>query len=276
MKSRSLKIVVIYLASGILWMGLSDIIFFMLEGVKAQRTLLMGSTSVVIFLIITSCILYLLINLHYSRLQESEKKYRSYFEDNPTPMWIYNRETLRFSAVNDAAIHNYGYSRDEFSKMSILDIRPQEEAEKVKAAVKAFESSYKYSGTWTHKRKDGSTIFADITSHLIFSNHEEYVMIMASDITKRLKTEMKLQDANTELIKQNEILRKISWSQSHDVRRPLASILGLLNVLKSPQSDQEKELCINYIEISAIELDVMIHKLSQQINDAVFIDNPTP
>lgn len=274
MRSITLRIVIAYAVAGILWIALSDIIFINLKGTKNQPAWLMGTVSAALFLLVTSYILFKLITLHYARLQNSEKQYRSYFEDNPTPMWIYNRETLKFTAVNDAAIHNYGYSREEFFNMTILDIRLPNEWEKVKTAVKQFESNYKNSGTWPHKRKDGSEIFADITSHIIFSNHEQHVMIMANDITQRLKIEMKLQDANAELIKQNKILREISWSQSHDVRRPLASILGLLNVYRSSPSDQEKELCINYIEISAAELDIMIFKLSQQINNAVFVETP--
>ena len=49
------------------------------------------------------------------------------FYCHPDPMWIYDRETLRFLDVNDAAIAKYGYSRDEFLAMTIKDIRPKEE-----------------------------------------------------------------------------------------------------------------------------------------------------
>src|SRR5262249_21610806 len=47
-------------------------------------------------------------------LRASEEQYRELFENNPHPMWLYDMETLAFLAVNDVAVHQYGYSREEF------------------------------------------------------------------------------------------------------------------------------------------------------------------
>ena len=58
------------------------------------------------------------------------------FEKSPNPTWIFDSETLRFLDVNQAAIDLYGWSREEFLKMSILDIRPPEDIEAVIAHVK--------------------------------------------------------------------------------------------------------------------------------------------
>ena len=60
-------------------------------------------------------------------LQESEERYRLLFERHPNPMWVYDSETLAFLAVNNAAIQQYGYSREEFLAMTIKDIRPSED-----------------------------------------------------------------------------------------------------------------------------------------------------
>src|ERR1051326_4897557 len=60
-------------------------------------------------------------------LRSSEQRYRSLFQNNPNPMWVYDRETLSFLAVNDAAVAHYGYSQAEFQGMSITDIRPAED-----------------------------------------------------------------------------------------------------------------------------------------------------
>lgn len=46
------------------------------------------------------------------------------FADSPHPMWIFDRETHVFLDVNGAAVRQYGYSRQEFLAMTILDIRP--------------------------------------------------------------------------------------------------------------------------------------------------------
>src|SRR2546425_2807306 len=60
-------------------------------------------------------------------LRESEKQYRLIFDGNPTPMWVFDQETLGFLEVNDAAVHHYGFSRDEFLSMRIPDLRAPEE-----------------------------------------------------------------------------------------------------------------------------------------------------
>ena len=48
----------------------------------------------------------------------------------PYPMWIYDLESLAFLDVNAAAIETYGFSREEFLKMTLLDIRPSEDVPK--------------------------------------------------------------------------------------------------------------------------------------------------
>src|SRR5215208_4338508 len=68
-------------------------------------------------------------------LRESEREYRLLFDENPNPMWVCDTETFRFLAVNEAAIEKYGYTREEFLAMTILDIRPEEDHEELKAIV---------------------------------------------------------------------------------------------------------------------------------------------
>ena len=57
-------------------------------------------------------------------LRESEEQYRLIFDGNPNPMWVSDHETLGFLEVNDAAVQHYGYSREEFLKMTLQDLRP--------------------------------------------------------------------------------------------------------------------------------------------------------
>lgn len=276
MRSAALRIVLMYGFAGTVWIAISDILFYRVRPVKDTTLLCLFSASGLLFTLITCFILHRLINRYYNRLRLSEKQYRTYFEDNPTPMWIYDRETLKFIAVNDAAVSKYGYSKDEFYDMSILDIRPPEDADKVmKAVVDRLEKpDYKNFGIWRHRHKDGSDIFVHITSHLTHTNDEQHVMIAAEDVTQRLLTEERLQQANIELMRQNNLLREISWAQSHNVRRPLASILGLLNVIRISEDPNERELCINYIEISASELDIMVYEINEQINQGVYHETP--
>ena len=78
-------------------------------------------------------------------------------------MWIYDSETLRFLEVNQAAIDLYGWSREEFLKMTIMDIRPLEDVDRVLAHVSLGGTQHP-SGPWRHFHKDGSLHFVRISS----------------------------------------------------------------------------------------------------------------
>jgi PAS domain S-box-containing protein len=206
MRSGASKIVAIYVLSGSLWVSVSDVLFLAIEGPHDHPILIMGSVSAMMFLVTTAIILLKFIDYHYKKLEESEQQYRSYFEDNPTPMWIYNRRSLKFVTVNNAALDNYGYSRDEFEQMTIMDIRPVSEGDKVIKAIDNFASVYKNLGNWIHLKKDGSEIFVHITSHRILTGDKDNVMVMAKDITLRLQTEKQITEANAQLKSVNEVL----------------------------------------------------------------------
>src|SRR5205814_6555 len=93
-------------------------------------------------------------------LRESEKQYRLMFDSNPNPMWIFDRETLAFLAVNDAAIRHYGYSCEEFLALTIKDICP---AEDVAGVLEVLQREAK--GTqeiWRHRKKDGSPLQVEV------------------------------------------------------------------------------------------------------------------
>src|SRR5579864_259302 len=67
------------------------------------------------------------IAVESAHLRDAQNQLELLFSANPYPMWVYDRTSLRFVSVNDAAVRTYGYSREEFLRMSILDIRPPEE-----------------------------------------------------------------------------------------------------------------------------------------------------
>ena len=66
-------------------------------------------------------------------LRKSEIQYRLLFDTNPIPMWVFDRDSLRFLAVNKAAIRHYGFSEQEFLAMTIAEIRPEEDVPKLLA-----------------------------------------------------------------------------------------------------------------------------------------------
>lgn len=119
------------------------------------------------------------------KLEESEKKYRDLFDSNPVPMWVYDLKTLEFLEVNQTAINNYGYSRDEFLQMTLKDIRPRGEIEKLINDLRNKRQDFQKSGEWKHQYKDGTLIDVEITSHVIEYQNRKASLVMAQDITQR-------------------------------------------------------------------------------------------
>jgi PAS domain S-box-containing protein/diguanylate cyclase (GGDEF)-like protein len=111
---------------------------------------------------------------------------------NPLPMWVYDLETLRFLEVNDAAIVHYGYSRAAFLRMSIPDIHPDEDRARLHRTIAQRKDVLQRSGTWRHRRADGTLIEVEVTSHLLDWGGRPASLVVAHDVTetRRLHREL--------------------------------------------------------------------------------------
>ena len=200
MKSGRFKVPLIYIAIGILWIVLSDsAILWVSQHIDHSllRFLIFGKG---VFLVLcTAIVLFLLIDNERKKLDNNNRQYRKFYEDNPNPIWFYDPITFRFTSVNDAAIAYYGYTRAEFLSMTIMDIRPPEDSEKVKDSYLKMTRDLHESGIWRHLKKDGTLIYVYITSHKTTQNNKEIVMVMANDTTEKYLYEQRLQEINQEL-----------------------------------------------------------------------------
>lgn len=128
-------------------------------------------------------------------LRTSEQQYRVLFKKNPHPMWVYEMDTLSFLAVNGAAVESYGYSNDEFMKMTIKDIRPEEDVPLLVEQAYSITDDYQRSGPWRHKKKDGSVIFTEIISSSIIFAGRNARMVIALDITESHNSMLALKES---------------------------------------------------------------------------------
>jgi PAS domain S-box-containing protein len=126
------------------------------------------------------------------QLRASEEVHRLLFEKNPQPMWVYDLASLRFLAVNEAAVRRYGYSRDEFLQMTLADIRPAEDLSRLYADIAATRDVLNLAGEWRHLTKHGEILDVEIRSHLLDWEGRAARLVVAFDITARKKASAEL------------------------------------------------------------------------------------
>jgi PAS domain S-box-containing protein len=181
-----------------------------------------------------------------SRLQESEQRYRMLFDRNPHPSWVYDRETLMFLAVNDAAVAHYGHSRKEFLRMTIKDIRPPAELTHLLRVLEEGESvTPALYGVFTHLKKDGTRIDVEIASSEIAFDGRPAGLVLANDVTERRRIEQQyLRDQRL------ESLGTLAGGIAHDLNNLLMPILMGVTLLKRLGPDARALKTIDNIESS--------------------------
>ncbi len=145
-------------------------------------------------------------------LQKSEEKYRTIFLKSPLPNWIFDVETLRFLDVNEAAIKHYGYTREEFLEMTIKDIRPKSDEERLMDDIQKIQEGFdSRRGQWTHLKKDGTIIIVETTAHSIEYGGHKARLVIANDVTEKLKVQQELQESETRLRQAQETAHLGNW-----------------------------------------------------------------
>jgi PAS domain S-box-containing protein len=162
-------------------------------------------------------------------LLASEQRYHMLFDRHPVPMWVYDPDTLGFIDVNEAAVGRYGYSREEFLAMTIKDIRPEEDVDK----LVDFLSNGGAGDVWRHRTKNGTVFDVEVISREIELNGVASRLIIAKDVSDQMRAERDLRAAFEKeraavnrLRALDEMKNTFLNAVSHELRTPLSSVVG--------------------------------------------------
>lgn len=166
-------------------------------------------------------------------VRKSEERYRLLFACSPLPMWVFDHETLKFLAVNAAAISHYGYSEEEFLSFTIADIRPAEDVPQLLENIASGAFGLSPARSWRHRIKDGTILDVEITSRTLDFTDRPAELVLAHDITERKRALDQLRRSNEQLALMTQQLwqasklatmGELAASIAHELNNPLAIV----------------------------------------------------
>lgn len=156
------------------------------------------------------------LRLSDMELKASEEKYRSLFDNDPNPIFVFDRSTFQILDANIRATEKYGYSREELLQMSFLDLGNREDVDKIKSSV---VEACIFLPKIMHRKKDGSVMHVNIHSCPRQHLGEEVIIANVADISERIKVEAQLIQAG-----KMAILGEMSAGVAHELNQPLNAI----------------------------------------------------
>jgi PAS domain S-box-containing protein len=146
-------------------------------------------------------------------LRQSDQPYRLLFDANPQPMWVFDRASKRMLAVNTAALVRYGYSREAFLQLSILDIRRTLQGQRVTEAQIDEDpigpNGLRLTARWKHALEDGSLIDVEITSSDLIWDGQSARLVVVNEVTEQIASQRQTEQAQRETSNVREMLNLV-------------------------------------------------------------------
>jgi len=195
-------------------------------------------------------------------IQDKEDWFSTIFNVSRDGMAVEKNEKIVYA--NDAFLELYGYSdRKELLGNNISCIQAAETDAMMREFGERRLKGEPVPGVYEAKGKckDGSEIDIEITASVFEVNGEKYIIDVNRNISERKNFERKLKEQNEDLQKINSELDRFVYSASHDLRAPLRSMLGLIQLFRIDAEEEKKEQYLIRMEKSINNLDKFVQDI---------------
>jgi two-component system, cell cycle sensor histidine kinase and response regulator CckA len=161
--------------------------------------------------------------------------YRRLFESHPVAMAIWDPTNGQILAINDAAVHQYGYDHPDARELTIDQLVHPDDWSRLRERLASMPPGYVGGETFRHLRRDGSVIEVEMTGHDLLFEGRPCRVVMAFDVTERRRLEERLGQAQ-----RMEAVGQLAGGIAHDFNNLLMVINGFSELLMArlPPGDQ--------------------------------------
>lgn len=242
----------IFLFWGSLWILVSDSTLKWIAlncGLTVAEITIIQEWKGILFVGTSAAIIFTTLNHSAKRFEHSLKEYHNLFRHNPVPMFIYEKSSGRFVAVNEACCKQYGYTHTQMKTLTVDSIRLQHTTQS--GDYKGLQDA----GMQKHRKSDGTEFWIHKFARDIEFDTRTTRLVLAIDVNEEVI-------AKHRLMRQNERLAELAWFESHELRAPIARMLGLLSLYDHDNQNEENKQIIQHLKTSGEELDRMVRQLS--------------
>lgn len=158
--------------------------------------------------------------------------YRQVYEAVALPVLIIDHASWRILAVNEAALSQYGYDREEFVGLPVLEVRPPEGQAEARQVMSEIPHGFWKTTVVRHRRKDGSVFSADVWSRDTVVDGRPVRIATIHEVTERLQLQQELQHAQ-----KMEVVGRLAGGVAHDLNNALAAIIATSHFLLAQLRD---------------------------------------
>jgi PAS domain S-box-containing protein len=167
-------------------------------------------------------------------LRQSEGEYRFLFVENPQPMWIFDLRTLRFLAVNKAALRQYGFTEEEFAALTVRDIVSPGLMTRFQSDAARPCSTAQLRGAWQHYRKDRTPMDVEVTALDLRYGGYPARLVLVSDLSARVEEKKQYFEE-----RRQQVAGQLAGGVAHYLNNILSIISGHASILAHKQPDEQ-------------------------------------